>query len=259
MDYIVVKFPRWPFDKFRTASRKLGTQMKATGEVMSLCKSFESALLKALTSVEIKCDGLHIPFVSGLSDVELLAKLSLCDDERIFCIAEALRRNLMTIEEIHGITKITPWFLERIAYVINLEKQLREGPITKELIHEVEAKGLTDSDIIQLSGLSREVLQDIRIYNDIYPVYKMVDTSGGKSGISTPYYYSCYEGEDENRVSDSGKILIIGSGPIRIGQGVEFDYCCVQGVNAVKSLGYEAVIANNKDRKSTRLNSSHTS
>ena len=245
LDYIVVKFPRWPFDKFRTASRKLGTQMKATGEVMSLCKSFESALLKALTSVEIKCDGLHIPFVSGLSDVELLAKLSLCDDERIFCIAEALRRNLMTIEEIHGITKITPWFLERIAYVINLEKQLREGPITKELIHEVEAKGLTDSDIIQLSGLSREVLQDIRIYNDIYPVYKMVDTSGGKSGISTPYYYSCYEGEDENRVSDSGKILIIGSGPIRIGQGVEFDYCCVQGVNAVKSLGYEAVIANN--------------
>lgn len=245
LDYIVVKFPRWPFDKFRTASRKLGTQMKATGEVMSLCKSFESALLKALTSVEIKCDGLHIPFVSGLSDVELLAKLRSCDDERIFCIAEALRRDLMNIDEIHQMTKITRWFLERIEYIINLEKQLRKGPVTKELLREAEAKGLTDSDIIDMTGLSREVIQDIRIYNDIYPVYKMVDTSGGKSGISTPYYYSCYAEGDENIVSENEKILVIGSGPIRIGQGVEFDYCCVQGVNAIRDLGFEAIIANN--------------
>ncbi|MDO4176757.1 MAG: carbamoyl-phosphate synthase large subunit [Bacillota bacterium] len=245
LDYIVVKFPRWPFDKFRTASRKLGTQMKATGEVMSLCKSFESALLKALTSAEIKCDGLHIPIVTELSDVDLLAKLAACDDERIFCIAEALRRNLMTVDEIHAITKIAPWFLEKIAYIINLEKQLKEGPVTKELIEEAETKGLTDTDIIELSGLPREVLQDIRIYNDIYPVYKMVDTSGGKSGISTPYYYSCYEDGDENEVSDGEKVLLIGSGPIRIGQGIEFDYCCVQGVNAIQELGYEAIIANN--------------
>ncbi|MCQ2545642.1 MAG: carbamoyl-phosphate synthase large subunit [Clostridia bacterium] len=245
LDYIVVKFPRWPFDKFRTASRKLGTQMKATGEVMSLCKSFESALLKALTSVEIKCDGLHIPLVTGLSDVELLAKLADCDDERFFCIAEAFRRDLMTVDEIHEITKINEWFLEKINYVICLEKQLKDGPITKELIREVEAKGLTDTDIIELSGLSREVLQDIRIYNDIYPVYKMVDTSGGKSGIATPYYYSCYDDGDENKVSDGEKILLIGSGPIRIGQGIEFDYCCVQGVNAIQEMGYEAIIANN--------------
>ena len=245
LDYIVVKFPRWPFDKFRTASRKLGTQMKATGEVMSLCKSFESALLKALTSVEIKCDGLHIPFVSGLSDVDLLAKLRNCDDERIFCIAEALRRDLMTVEEIEQMTKINIWFLERIEYVINLEKQLKEGPVTKELLFEAEAKGLTDSDIIEMTGLPREVIQDIRIYNDIYPVYKMVDTSGGKSGIATPYYYSCYSDGDENVVTENDKILIIGSGPIRIGQGIEFDYCCVQGVNAVQELGYDAIIANN--------------
>ncbi len=245
LDYIVVKFPRWPFDKFRTASRKLGTQMKATGEVMSLCKSFESAMLKALTSVEIKCDGLHIPFVSGLTDVELLAKLANCDDERIFCIAEAFRRDLMTLDEIHEITRINEWFLERINYIISLEKQLKEGPITTELIREVESKGLTDTDIIQLSGLPREVLQDIRIYNDIYPVYKMVDTSDGKSGISTPYYYSCYEDGDENLVSDGEKIIVIGSGAIRIGQGVEFDYCCVQGVNAIREFGYEAIIANN--------------
>ena len=245
LDYIVVKFPRWPFDKFRTASRKLGTQMKATGEVMSLCKSFESALLKALTSVEIKCDGLHIPFVSGLGDVDLMAKLKACDDERFFCIAEVLRRELMTVDEIYNITKINSWFLKKIEYLINLEKQLKNGHVTKELLMEVEAKGFTDNEIIQLSGVPREVIQDIRIYNDIYPVYKMVDTSGGKSAVSTPYYYSCYEGEDENAVSENEKILVIGSGPIRIGQGIEFDYCCVQGVNAIRELGYEAIIANN--------------
>ena len=245
LDYIVVKFPRWPFDKFRTASRKLGTQMKATGEVMSLCKSFESALLKALTSVEIKCDGLHTPYVSQLGDVELLAKLKDCDDERIFCIAEAFRRDLMTVEEVYSVTKINAWFLEKIKYLIDLEKQLKNGPITKELLMEVEAKGFTDNDIIELSGVPREVIQDIRIYNDIYPVYKMVDTSGGKSGIATPYYYSCYDTGDENVISENDKILVIGSGPIRIGQGIEFDYCCVQGVNAIRELGYEAIIANN--------------
>ncbi|MBQ6496644.1 MAG: carbamoyl-phosphate synthase (glutamine-hydrolyzing) large subunit [Firmicutes bacterium] len=245
LDYIVVKFPRWPFDKFRTASRKLGTQMKATGEVMSLCKSFESALLKALTSVEIKCDGLHMPSVSALSDVELLAKLKACDDERIFCIGEALRRDLMTIGEIYDVTKINTWFLNKIKNLIDLEKQLKQGPLTKELLAEVEAKGFTDQDIIELSGVPREVIQDIRIYNDIYPVYKMVDTSGGKSGISTPYYYSCYDEGDENVISKNEKVLVIGSGPIRIGQGIEFDYCCVQGVNAIRELGYEAIIANN--------------
>ena len=245
LDYIVVKFPRWPFDKFRTASRKLGTQMKATGEVMSLCKSFESAVLKALTSVEIKCDGLHMPSVSALSDVELLAKLKACDDERIFCIGEALRRDLMTIGEIYDVTKINTWFLNKIKNLIDLEKQLKQGPLTKELLAEVEAKGFTDQDIIELSGVPREVIQDIRIYNDIYPVYKMVDTSGGKSGISTPYYYSCYDEGDENVISKNEKVLVIGSGPIRIGQGIEFDYCCVQGVNAIRELGYEAIIANN--------------
>ncbi len=245
LDYIVVKFPRWPFDKFRTASRKLGTQMKATGEVMSLCKSFESALLKALTSVEIKCDGLHTPSVSQLGDVDLLAKLKSCDDERIFCIAEAFRRDLMTVDEIYAVTKINSWFLEKIKYLIDLEKQLKNGPLTKELLIEVETKGFTDNDIIALSGVPREVIQDIRIYNDIYPVYKMVDTSGGKSAVSTPYYYSCYDQGDENVISDNEKILVIGSGPIRIGQGIEFDYCCVQGVNAIRELGYEAIIANN--------------
>ncbi|MGN0703822.1 MAG: carbamoyl-phosphate synthase (glutamine-hydrolyzing) large subunit [Lentihominibacter sp.] len=245
LDYIVVKFPKWPFDKFRTASRKLGTQMKATGEVMSIDRTFESALLKALTSIEIKCDGLHIPFVSGLDDRKLIEKLKACDDERIFCIAEVMRRNLMDVEELYALTRIDRWFLNKIRSIIDLENTLKTEPLTKELVYEAESRGFTDTDIIALSGVSRDVLQDIRVYNDIYPVYKMVDTCGGEFDALTPYYYSCYDGEDESERSPEEKILVIGSGPIRIGQGIEFDYCCVQGVWAIKELGYEAIIMNN--------------
>lgn len=245
LDYIVVKFPKWPFDKFRTASRKLGTQMKATGEVMSIDRTFESALLKALTSIEIKCDGLHIPFVSGLDDTKLIEKLKACDDERIFCIAEVMRRNLMDVEDLYALTKIDRWFLNKIRSIIDLENTLKTEPLTKELVYEAESRGFTDTDIITLSGVSRDVLQDIRVYNDIYPVYKMVDTCGGEFDALTPYYYSCYDGEDESERSPEEKILVIGSGPIRIGQGIEFDYCCVQGVWAIKELGYEAIIMNN--------------
>ena len=245
LDYIVVKFPKWPFDKFRTASRKLGTQMKATGEVMSIDRTFESALLKALTSIEIKCDGLHIPFVSGLDDKKLIEKLKPCHDERIFCIAEVMRRNLMDVEDLYDLTKIDRWFLNKIRSIIDLENTLKTEPLTKELVYEAESRGFTDTDIITLSGVSRDVLQDIRVYNDIYPVYKMVDTCGGEFDALTPYYYSCYDGEDESERSPEEKILVIGSGPIRIGQGIEFDYCCVQGVWAIKELGYEAIIMNN--------------
>ena len=245
LDYVVVKFPKWPFDKFRTASRKLGTQMKATGEVMSICRTFESALLKALTSIEIKCDGLHIPFVTGLDDEALIKKLKACDDERIFCIAEVMRRDLMDVEELYSLLKIDRWFLNKIKGIIDLERELQKGPLTKELVYEAESRGFTDNDIIALSGVSRDVLQDIRVYNDIYPVYKMVDTCGGEFDAVTPYYYSCYDEEDESVRSKEDKILVIGSGPIRIGQGIEFDYCCVQGVWAIKDLGYEAIIMNN--------------
>ncbi len=245
LDYVVVKFPKWPFDKFRTASRKLGTQMKATGEVMSICRTFESALLKALTSIEIKCDGLHIPFVTGLDDEALIKKLKACDDERIFCIAEVMRRDLMDVEQLYSLLKIDRWFLNKIKGIIDLERELQKGPLTKELVYEAESRGFTDNDIIALSGVSRDVLQDIRVYNDIYPVYKMVDTCGGEFDAVTPYYYSCYDEEDESVRSKEDKILVIGSGPIRIGQGIEFDYCCVQGVWAIKDLGYEAIIMNN--------------
>ena len=245
LDYVVVKFPKWPFDKFRTASRKLGTQMKATGEVMSIDRTFESALLKALTSIEIKCDGLHIPFVSGLNDADLVEKLKACDDERIFCIAEVMRRELMTVEDLYNLTKIDRWFLNKIRGIIDLENRLQTEPLTKEMVYEAESRGFTDTDIITLSGTTRDVLQDIRVYNDIYPVYKMVDTCGGEFDALTPYYYSCYDEEDESVRSHEKKILVIGSGPIRIGQGIEFDYCCVQGVWANKELGYEAIIMNN--------------
>ena len=245
LDYVVVKFPKWPFDKFRTASRHLGTQMKATGEVMSICRTFESALLKALTSIEIKCDGLHIPFVSNLNDEDLIEKMKACDDERIFCIAEVMRRELMDVEALYQMLKIDRWFLNKIQGIIDMEHQLQKGPLTKELVYEAEYRGFTDSDIIELSGISRDVLQDIRVYNDIYPVYKMVDTCGGEFDAVTPYYYSCYDEEDESVPSHEKKILVIGSGPIRIGQGIEFDYCCVQGVWAIKELGYEAIIMNN--------------
>ena len=245
LDYVVVKFPKWPFDKFRTASRHLGTQMKATGEVMSICRTFESALLKALTSIEIKCDGLHIPFVSNLNDEDLIEKMKACDDERIFCIAEVMRRELMDVEALYQMLKIDRWFLNKIQGIIDMEHPLQKGPLTKELVYEAEYRGFTDSDIIELSGISRDVLQDIRVYNDIYPVYKMVDTCGGEFDAVTPYYYSCYDEEDESVPSHEKKILVIGSGPIRIGQGIEFDYCCVQGVWAIKDLGYEAIIMNN--------------
>lgn len=245
LDYCVVKFPKWPFDKFRTASRKLGTQMKATGEVMSICRTFESALLKALTSVEIKCDGLRIPFVSGLNDEKLMDKLKACDDERIFCIAEALRRELIDVEGLYQLLKIDRWFLNKIKGIIEMEQALATQPLTKDLLYQVESRGFTDTEILRLTGVQREVLQDIRIYNDIFPVYKMVDTCGGEFDAVTPYYYSCYDEEDESQISVEDKILVIGSGPIRIGQGVEFDYCCVQGVWAIKDLGYEAIIMNN--------------
>ena len=245
MDYCVVKFPKWPFDKFRTASRKLGTQMKATGEVMSICRTFESALLKALTSLEVKCDGLRVPFVQNLSDEALEEKLLACDDERLFVIAEILRRNLLSLEEIHQKTKIDRWFLSKINHIIEMERALASSEISVSLIAKAEKMGFTDSEILSLTGMKPEALRDLREYNGIYPVYKMVDTCAGEFEAATPYYYSCFDAEDESVPSDRKKVLVVGSGPIRIGQGIEFDYCCVQGVWALKELGYESIIVNN--------------
>ena len=251
LDYCVVKFPKWPFDKFRTASRRLGTQMKATGEIMAIDRNFESALLKAIAALEVEGTGLRVPYVTGLSDRRLMEKLQACDDERIFCIAEAFRRNLADVEDIFALTKIDRWFLCKVEGIVRLEKTLKaaaspDGPgVTAELIREAETRGFTDDEILALTGIGREVLQDIRLYHDIYPVYKVVDTCAGEFDAVTPYYYSSYGGENETVKSSHEKILVVGSGPIRIGQGIEFDYCCVQGVWALKELGYESIIINN--------------
>jgi carbamoyl-phosphate synthase large subunit len=253
LDYCVVKFPKWPFDKFKTASRKLGTQMKATGEVMAISRTFESALLKSITSLEIKLDGLRVPSIMALSDDELIKKIEARDDERIFAIAEAMRRGRarrgtdprFTREAINELTKVDNWFLSKVDRIVKMEKTLADNELNYEILYEAEELGFVDDEILALSGASRAVLTDIRVYNDIFPVYKVVDTCGGEFEALTPYYYSCFDSEDESRITDEKKILVVGSGPIRIGQGIEFDYCCVQGVWAIKDLGYEAIIINN--------------
>ncbi|HKK94886.1 MAG TPA: carbamoyl-phosphate synthase (glutamine-hydrolyzing) large subunit, partial [Anaerovoracaceae bacterium] len=245
LDYCVVKIPKWPFDKFRTASRKLGTQMKATGEIMAIDRNFESALLKAVDSLEIEGYGLRVPYVSKLNDEKLMKKLYACDDERIFCIAEAFRRNLVTVDEIFDKTKIDRWYLYKVLNIVEIERALENSEVTNELIYEAESKGFSDEEIMGLSGVKRDELQDIRVYHDIYPVYKVVDTCAGEFEALTPYYYSSYGGENESVKTEKDKVLVVGSGPIRIGQGIEFDYCCVQGVWALKELGYESIIINN--------------
>ncbi len=245
LDYCVVKFPKWPFNKFRTASRKLGTQMKATGEIMAIDRNFESALMKGIASLEIDGTGLRVPYVTNLDDERLKEKMLACDDERIFCIAEMFRRETATVAEIHEMTKIDNWFLDKIRGIVDMENLLRTSEPTAELIREAESRGLTDDDILDLTGMPREVLQDIRLYHDIYAVYKIVDTCAGEFKAATPYYYMSYGGENESVRSDRDKILVVGSGPIRIGQGIEFDYCCVQGVWALRDLGYESIIINN--------------
>lgn len=244
LDYVVIKIPKWPFDKFSRAKRKLGTQMKATGEIMAIGRTFESALLKAISCLEGKTTGLRLPHIMNMSDEELFEKLNLCDDERLFTIAEALRRKV-SIGKLHKITQIDTWFLNGINNVIQLELKLREEGDNEENIIEAEAMGFTDEEICDLTGLEEEKLLEIRRENNIYPVYKMVDTCGGEFEAHTPYYYSCYKEEDENIISNEKKVLVIGSGPIRIGQGIEFDYCCVHGVWAIKEAGYESIIINN--------------
>ena len=245
VSYVVLKYPRWPFDKFKTAVKTLGTQMKATGEVMSISNSFESALLKAVTSLEVKCDGLRDDAVAAMDRGELLEKLEYCDDERLFAIAELLRRGEADIQEVKQRSGIDEWFLNKINNIILMEKALQTEDITVDLVKDAEAMGFTDKEIIDLSGISGAALKDIREYNGIFPVYRKVDGCKVEDEVLSPYYYSCMGEEDEAEPSDNKKILVIGSGPIRIGQGIEFDYCCVKGVWALKEMGYESIMINN--------------
>ena len=245
LDYCVVKFPKFPFDKFRTSLRTLGTQMQATGEVMAICRTFESALLKAVTSLEVKCDGLRNPYIDGLNDEELVAKLKRADDERLFAIAEIYRRNIFTVEQLFEITGIDPWFLNKIKNITDMEETLKSQRLTAQFLREAETMGFTENEIMELSGVERSAISDMRIYHDIFPVYKMVDTCGGEFEALTPYYYSTYDDEDEVIYDGNDKILVVGSGPIRIGQGIEFDYSCVHGAWAINRLGYESIMINN--------------
>ncbi|MCY6369671.1 carbamoyl-phosphate synthase (glutamine-hydrolyzing) large subunit [Clostridium ganghwense] len=244
LDYVVVKMPKWPFDKFNTAERNLGTQMKATGEIMAIDRNFESAFLKAVTCLESKLVGIKLENGENLSNEQLEDKIKKQDDERIFAIAEALRRGY-SMECIHNMTKIDMWFLNGINNIVNVEKKLESKVVDDELICKASTMGFTDEQISKLSNIDVERIDRVKKIKNIYPVYKMVDTCSGEFEAQTPYYYSCYEREEENVVSPQEKIMVIGSGPIRIGQGIEFDYCCVHGAWAIKNAGYESIMINN--------------
>ena len=244
IDYIVLKFPRWPFDKFVTADRTLGTQMKATGEVMAIERSFEASMLKAIRSLEIGLTHLEMPELKKLSDEEIRDRIKLIDDERIFVVAEAFRRGV-TIDEIHDITKIDKWFLYKINNIIKMERALATHELTPSLLRKAKQTGFADSVIGGLTGRDAMAVRQLRKDNGILPTYKMVDTCAAEFEAATPYYYSCYALEDEVEVSGRKKVVVLGSGPIRIGQGVEFDYCSVHCVWALRELGYETIIINN--------------
>ena len=246
LDYCVLKIPRLPFDKFTTASRTLGTQMKATGEVMAIGNSFEAGLMKAIRSLEQHVHSLQLPKLKELSDDEVHQKLSDIDDERIFVVAEALRRGI-TPEEINAITKIDIWFIDRIQIIVDMEHKLAEGLPDSATLRMAKELGFADTFIAELVGTTAKVIKELRKKYDIHPSFKMVDTCAAEFDAQTPYYYSTYDGENEAIMEDNGKkkVLVLGSGPIRIGQGIEFDYCSVHSVWALKRMGLETIIINN--------------
>lgn len=245
LDYCVVKLPRLPFDKFITAKRTLTTQMKATGEVMSICHNFEGALMKAIRSLEQHVDCLLSYDFSALNREELLERLKIVDDQRIYVIAEALRKGI-DYDAIHKITMIDEWFIDKLAILVEMENALKEGPLTVDLLKEAKRLEFPDNVISRLTGRPEEEIKKLRYDNGIVAVYKMVDTCAAEFEASTPYYYSVYGGENEAvETNPKKKVLVLGSGPIRIGQGIEFDYCSVHATWAFAKAGYETVIINN--------------
>ena len=245
LDYCVVKMPRLPFDKFITAKRTLTTQMKATGEVMSICNNFEGALMKAIRSLEQHVDCLLSYDFSALSKEDLYERLKIVDDQRIWVIAEALRKGI-TYEEIHDITMIDLWFIDKIQRIVEMEDALKAGPLTVELLKEAKRIEFPDNVIARLTGKKEAEIKEMRYANGIKAVFKMVDTCAAEFVASTPYYYSCFGGECEaNGERTKKKVLVLGSGPIRIGQGIEFDYCSVHATWAFARAGYETIIINN--------------
>ena len=242
LDYVVVKFPKWAFDKFVYAKRTLGTQMKATGEVMAIGTSFEQAMMKAVRSIELGVDSLNMKKFEKLSDEEIKAKLDPADDERAFYVYEALKRGV-TVDEIHDITMIDKWFLSKLMNLVELERWLADGELTEEKYDLAKRYGYLDSTIERISGK--------KCPKHLNAVYKMVDTCAGEFKAETPYFYSTFDKENEAKqfmertATGKKKVIVFGSGPIRIGQGIEFDYCSVHCVWTLKEMGYEAIICNN--------------
>ena len=245
LDYCVVKVPRLPFDKFITAKRTLTTQMKATGEVMSICTNFEGALMKALRSLEQHVDCLRSYDFTELTKEELVERLKIVDDQRIYVIAEALRKGV-SYDEIHEITMVDHWFIDKLAILVEMEDALEKGPLTVELLREAKRIEFPDTVISRLTGKSVEEIKKMRYDNGIVASYKMVDTCAAEFEAATPYYYSVYGGENEAIETNARKkVLVLGSGPIRIGQGIEFDFCSVHATWAFAKAGYETIIVNN--------------
>ncbi len=245
LDYCVVKLPRLPFDKFITAKRTLTTQMKATGEVMSICQNFEGALMKAIRSLEQHVDCLRSYDFSDLTQEELKDRLKIVDDQRIYVIAEALRKGIDQ-QTIHEITMIDVWFIDKLAILVEMEEALERGPLTPALLKEAKRIEFPDCVISRLTGMSENEIRQMRHKNGIVAAFKMVDTCAAEFEASTPYYYSCFGSENEAvRTEGKKKVLVLGSGPIRIGQGIEFDYCSVHATWAFAKAGYETIIINN--------------
>ena len=248
LDYCVVKIPRLPFDKFINAKRTLTTQMKATGEVMSICTNFEGGLMKAIRSLAQHVDCLETGDYDGMSDEDVLDKLDIVDDRRIYLIAEILRRGIASYDKIHEITKIDEWFIDKIAILVEMEKKLKgcNGNIDKELMKEAKRMEFPDNVIARWTGTTEDEVKQLRYEYGITAAFKMVDTCAAEFASETPYYYGCFDGINEvEETSGRKKIMVLGSGPIRIGQGIEFDYCSVHSVWALKQEGYETIIVNN--------------
>lgn len=243
LDYVVAKIPRWPFDKFETGERLLGTQMKATGEVMSIGRNIEESLLKAVRSLEIGTYHLEIKELAETTDSELTDKIVKAQDDRLFYLAEAIRRGY-TVEELAELTKIDLFFLDKLLHIIEIEQELAKQANDSDVLKIAKQNGFTDRKIAELWKTSEQVVRELRLEKGLQPVYKMVDTCAAEFESSTPYFYSTYELENESIRSEKPSVLVLGSGPIRIGQGVEFDYATVHSVKAIQAAGYEAVIMN---------------
>ena len=244
IDYVVAKFPRFPFDKFPNADRHLGTQMKATGEIMSIGRTFEEAFLKGVRSLEMKVDHLFLQDLEDKSREELFEMIRTNSDLRIFAIAKVMREGV-SVEEIHKACKIDPFFLMHLNRIFRLEQEMNEHPMDPETLLTLKKNGFSDSMIAKAWNTTAKAIYELRHENNIIPVYKMVDTCAGEFESATPYFYSTYEQENESVPSNNRKIVVLGSGPIRIGQGVEFDYATVHCVETLRHAGYEAIIVNN--------------